>query len=64
MHVAPVLPPFRSACRHPLLAQNVAEMAVFRRANAGVQQAARDVSEASALLGPGMPRVDPGALSR
>lgn len=84
----------------------MAEMAVFRRANAGIQQAARDVEEASprglrgphmrslgcmrglllpgthanacsaapaplplalqasALLGPGMPRVDRGVLSR
>ncbi|KAI7842478.1 hypothetical protein COHA_003832 [Chlorella ohadii] len=39
---------------------NVAEMAVFRRANDGVAQAARD---ASALLGPGMPRVDSRVLS-
>lgn len=30
--------------------QNVAEMAVFRRANDGVAQAARDVQEASTLM--------------
>lgn len=42
--------------------QNMAEMMVFRRANDGIAAAARDVAEASALLGPGMPRADPGAL--
>lgn len=41
---------------------NLAEMAVFRRANEGVAQAARVTEEASAVLGAGMPRVDPGIL--
>ncbi|KAL4440178.1 hypothetical protein ABPG75_003179 [Micractinium tetrahymenae] len=42
---------------------NLAEMAVFRRANDGIAKAARDTAEASALLGPGMPRVDASVLS-
>lgn len=42
---------------------NMAEMAVFRRANDGIAKAARDTAEASALLGPGMPRVDASVLS-
>ncbi|KAL4438732.1 hypothetical protein ABPG77_006336 [Micractinium sp. CCAP 211/92] len=42
---------------------NMTEMMVFRRANDGIAKAARDTAEASALLGPGMPRVDASVLS-
>ncbi|EFN57473.1 expressed protein [Chlorella variabilis] len=42
---------------------NMAEMAIYRKANEACSQAAQQAEEARSILGPGLPRIDPGLLA-